>query len=203
MPRPRAAVSFAATALLAGQAAAQTIIDLGVLPGTLRSRGTAISADGQSAAGFCYDIDFYGGRKAFRWTATGGMEDLGFAPSWTSADALAISGHGAVVAGYSGSLVASNYAAFRWTSGGGIQTLSPATSIARGVDGDGSTIVGSSGGMACRWASAGLQLLGGGTTDAFAVSDDGTVIVGKASNSQAFRWTAAGVQYLGAIAGSS
>lgn len=84
--------------------------------------------------------------------------------------------------------------AFRWTVAGGMLGLGhlPGTTrssqgIAFGVSGDGSVVVGASGGHAFRWTSAaGLIDLGVGT--AYGVSDDGSVVVGD-SGGEAVRWT--------------
>jgi probable HAF family extracellular repeat protein len=102
---------------------------------------------------------------------------------------LAGSGDGSVVVGlrWDG---ATNYTlAYRWTAGSGsldIGDLSGGNvfSIARGVSGDGSVIVGPShsaaGQQAFRWTQAtGMVAIGPPGSDAFAVSHDGSVIVGE------------------------
>jgi len=156
--------------------------------------------------------------RAFRWTASGGMQDLGDlggGESW----AQGVSADGAVVVGWSYSLAAEYYRAFRWTASGGMQDLGtlPGSvySLALGVSADGSVVVGwaenaAQHPRAFRWtASGGMQglgTLGGDESEARGVSADGSVVVGGALDADwqwlAFRWTASGgMQDLGALRG--
>jgi len=149
--------------------------------------------------GWAYNATFY---RAFRWTASGGMQDLGTLDgdeSW----ATGVSADGAVVVGYATN-GAGRFRAFRWTALGGMQdlgTLGGDWSEAYGVSADGAVVVGWAYNAAVqyrafRWtASGGMQDLGdlgGGYSWAFGVSADGSVVVGTAGGVYAFRWTAAG-----------
>ncbi|MBY0113391.1 MAG: hypothetical protein K2Y21_11255 [Phycisphaerales bacterium] len=76
-----------------------TYITLGTLPGGTTSNGRAISSNAQAATGAA---DVFGVNHAYRWSAGGGMEDLGLlpgAPVNGSSQGLAISADGLVVAG--------------------------------------------------------------------------------------------------------
>src|ERR671923_944081 len=131
---------------------------------------------------------------AERWTATGGLEDLG------SFSSRGISSDGQVVVG-------NNAHAVRWTPTGGLQdlgTVDGTQSFADDASGTGSVVVGQSRDRngfwkAFRWtATTGMRdigTLGGPMAAAYNVSDDGPVVVGRSltsSNSasdRAFRWT--------------
>jgi probable HAF family extracellular repeat protein len=147
------------------------------------------------------------GRRAFRWTAAGGIQDLGTLggdQSW----ALGVSADGSVVVGWAYN-AAGQKRAFRWTAAGGMQdlgTLGGDRSEATAVSADGSVVVGAAYNAAGQWrafrwtAAGGMQdlgtLPGGGGSEATGVSADGSVVVGSARNAagqwRAFRWTAAG-----------
>src|SRR5262249_9835225 len=86
------------------------------------------------------------------------------------------------------------------------------TSIAFGVDADGTVVVGESSGQVFRWVNGtmtGLGFLPGGKfSRANGVNADGTVVVGDAvdasARTQAFRWTAAsGMVGLGSLPGGN
>jgi probable HAF family extracellular repeat protein len=152
-----------------------------------------VSADGNSVVGL---FGF-----AERWTATGGLEDLG------NFSSRGLSSDGQVVVGNNGHAV-------RWTPAGGLQDLGtvdgtqstvPGTqSFADDASGNGSVVVGQSRDRdgfwkAFRWTAAtgmrDIGTLGGPMAAAYNVSDNGSVVVGRAltsSNSasdRAFRWT--------------
>jgi probable HAF family extracellular repeat protein len=152
-----------------------------------------VSADGNSVVGL---FGF-----AERWTATGGLEDLG------NFSSRGLSSDGQVVVGNNGHAV-------RWTATGGLQDLGtvdgtqstvPGTqSFADDASGNGAVVVGQSRDRdgfwkAFRWTAAtgmrDIGTLGGPMAAAYNVSDDGSVVVGRAltsSNSasdRAFRWT--------------
>ena len=183
---------------------AQRLTWLGTLPGYDNSGASGVSADGSVVVGGA--ASDRGDQHAFRWTALGGMEDLGtFGGYWSGASG--VSADGSVVVGWIRD--ASGYRAFRWTASGGMQdlgTLGGVESEARGVSADGSVVVGWAGNAsgfyrAFRWtASGGMQdlgtLPGGYASGAFGVSADGSVVVGRANNAngdwRAFRWTASG-----------
>jgi probable HAF family extracellular repeat protein len=203
------------TALLLAAAAtlaqAQSITNLGTLPGGNYSNAWGISADGSVVVGFS---DSTNGGRAFRWTSAG-MTDLGTLPGGNSSEARGVSADGSFVVGTSTS--ASGGRAFRWTSAGmtDLGTLPGGNySYAWGISADGSVVVGYSnsanGGRAFRWTSAGMTdlgtLPGGNHSVAYSVSADGSVVVGYSNNpneGRAFRWTSAGMTDLGTLPGGN
>jgi probable HAF family extracellular repeat protein len=193
---------------------AQQLIWLGTLPGGSESAATGVSADGSVVVGEANNAA--GQKRAFRWTAVGGMQDLGTLGGDRS-EATGVSADGSVVVGWADN-AAGEWRAFRWTAAGGMQdlgTLGGYLSAATGVSADGSVVVGTAGdalgwGHAFRWTAAGgmqdLGTLGGGGSEARGVSADGSVVVGRALNAagqwRAFRWTASGgMQDLGTLGG--
>lgn len=166
------------------------------------------------------------GTGAFRWTASGGMQNLGFLEDfqYRYAEANGVSGDGSVVVG-SSAIDAHDPAqgswmrAYRWTEAGGMQNLGTFAgaqySASNAVSKDGTAIVGYSGSdyldHAFRWTAAGgMQDLGtlvaGFSSQARGVSGDGSIVVGTASTagdpfgyaSLAFIWTeTGGMQTLG------
>jgi probable HAF family extracellular repeat protein len=193
------------------------MIDLGTLGGTM-AYASDVSDDGSVVVGMG---DSPAGPRAFLWTYASRMVDLGL-PSDGGGDqqatdtySMAVSGDGAVVAGFSGPI----NDAFRWTVADGmlsLGTLGAGYSIARDCNTDGTVVVGESTGAAddhaFRWTPAtGLQDLGtmpGGTSShATGVSADGSTVVGYGRTSgftaiRAFRWTAAsGMVSLGTLPG--
>jgi probable HAF family extracellular repeat protein len=163
-----------------------------------------ISADGSVVVGWAESAD--GHQRAFRWTADGGMEDLGTLGgdcSW----ATGVSADGSVVVGWAKNVKGDKHA-FRWTADGGIEdlgTLGGRESTPEGISADGSVVVGwadnaAGNPRAFRWTADGgmeaLGTLGGDCSWATGVSADGSVVVGWAENAEgderAFRWTAEG-----------
>jgi probable HAF family extracellular repeat protein len=181
-----------------------------------QSEAGGVSADGSVVVGWAANAA--GQWRAFRWTASGGMQDLGTLggnESWADG----VSADGSVVVG-SAQNAAGWPRAFRWTAARGMQDLGTLPggywSGARGVSADGSVVVGVAENAAekrraFRWTAArGMQdlgTLGGSESEALGVSADGSVVVGSAQNAagkwRAFRWTAAGgMQDLGTLGGS-
>jgi probable HAF family extracellular repeat protein len=181
---------------------AQQLIWLGTLGGD-RSVAWGVSADGSVVVGVAWNAA--GQRRAFRWTAARGMQDLGTLGGSVSV-AAGVSADGSVVVGWAYN-AAGDERAFRWTAAGGMQnlgTLGGDFSTAWGVSADGSVVVGGARNAAgqtraFRWTAAGgmqdLGTLGGNRSEAYGVSADGSVVVGLAFYAtgqwRAFRWTAA------------
>jgi uncharacterized membrane protein len=116
-------------------------ISLGALPGVSLSTARAASADGSVVVGT-------DSARAFRWTAAGGMVDVGAFYSGDSA--RAVSADGSVVVGQDGAL-----GAFIWDAGRGVRGVRNVLqnelglnmsgwmlAVAVGVSADGRTIVG-------------------------------------------------------------
>jgi len=193
------------------------MVDLGMLPGATTAYSTDVSDDGSVVVGTVYATE---GVRAFRWTSAGGMVSLGL-PLDGGGDqqayntyGTAVSGDGAVVAGFSDPV----NDAFRWADAGGMLSLgTPGAgySIAYDSNSDGTVVVGEFtaglGDHAFRWTlQEGLQDLGtmpGGTSShATGVSADGSTVVGHGGTGlagvRAFRWTAAsGMVSLGTLPG--
>ncbi len=206
----------AAAALAPNQGRAQpaSVTDIGRTAGPF----LALSGDGGTLAGTDPSS------VAFIWTAPSGRSLIGVPSGATTSSAFAISADGSVVAG--DDTTASGTRAFRWTRAGGfadLGALNPAApfgaTLANGISGDGSTIVGSSTSTTTAasgapnlashpfiWTAAtGLIDLTPGSTEngtATAISRNGLVVVGTESPTglhpsalpiaTAFRWTAAG-----------
>ena len=207
-------------ALLATVAWSQSITWLGTLPYGDWSWAYGVSADGAVVVGVAENAA--GWTRAFRWTASGGMQDLDTLGGRDSA-ARGVSADGSVVVGTDLDYYDYNdyYArAFRWTVDSGTQNLGAlggGESAAYGVSADGTVVVGEARNAAgeyraFRWtASGGMQdlgTLGVGWSAAYGVSADGAVVVGWAQNAtwqrRAFRWTASGgMQDLGTLPGGN
>jgi probable HAF family extracellular repeat protein len=200
------------------------------------SYAMAVSDDGNAVAGWSLNItgiqtnwpwpdgDWWGSQRAFRWTRSGGTQDLGTL-GWDRTWAQSISADGQTVVG---AYRTGDYAwrAFRWTPSSGMVDLGSLGTDwvdANDVSSDGSVVVGESYGSGpsgwgvygFRWTqSTGMVNLGTLSgyrfTHALAVSADGAIVVGVANldwapywnNNQAWRWTAAtGIVGLGVPTG--
>jgi uncharacterized membrane protein len=166
-----------------------------------------LSADGQVAAG---RIGTFNPTRAGRWTAAGGLQDLGTLSGEIRGVAIGVSGDGGTLFGYVSGTLTSSSRPFRWTAATGMTALGvPAGyvgALAGPVSADATTtaVIGvTSGGnfAAMRWtATGGYQTLSmpGPATNSFSesVSADGSTVVGyytpAGSGDRAFRWTAAG-----------
>jgi probable HAF family extracellular repeat protein len=200
-------------------------VDLGVFPSTdppTFSDARDVSSDGSVVVGVSSHPTRGRLGVAYRWTAGGGMVDLGrlplsHPPPGFRALANGVSADGRVVVGQASGEYTME--PFRWTESTGMASLGGFPEIPPGaasgealdVSADGSVVVGWGTGAqgyqnAFRWtASGGMEPLGGFPTgynsEAVAVSADGRTVVGRAgpgTRSRAFRWTAAeGVVWIG------
>lgn len=223
-PTPSSGISLAGScaagvvasiaALITPTASAQSISELGSLTPGDNCQAMAISADGTVVVGYS---NVPGGNHAFRWTAAGGMQDLGDF-GYNSA-ATSVSADGTCVVGWAAVLLTrpdgsqGGYArVIRWTAEGGLQniggssTSDPSNGIAnsgigRAVNGNGSVVLGDGGGCILtetfRWTpAAGTHSIGTfplsdpcySNVTAYALNLDGTVAVGQA-DLRAYRWT--------------
>jgi probable HAF family extracellular repeat protein len=161
------------------------------------AEATSVSHDGSVVVG---ENGFAG---SFRWTASGGTQNLGSMPTGWQSAARGVSGDGLVVVG--GGNIVDEYnqgwnRAYRWSSITGMQSIGTLTqgsnSNALGVNFDGSVIVGESSNQAFRWTSGsgmiGLGFLAGQSSSlASAVNGDGSMIIGHSGQS-GFQWTSTG-----------
>jgi probable HAF family extracellular repeat protein len=153
------------------------------------SEAYGVSADGAVVVGWAKRRRAY---RAFRWTASGGMQDLGTLGGYWS-EAYGVSADGSVVVGWAFN-AAGHDRAFRWTASGGMQDLGTLGGYCqRGLWCFRRRLRGGRLGLqrriqdrAFRWtASGGMQnlgTLGGIESAAYGVSADGSVVVGWAYN---------------------
>jgi probable HAF family extracellular repeat protein len=140
--------------------------------------------------------------RAFRWTETTGMQDLGTLGGVNS-EAYSASGDGSVIVGRATN-ASGWYRPFRWTSSGGMQDLGTAppeflSGDALDVSTDGASAAGGFGFAELWTTSGGLRDLG--DFSARGLSPDGQVVVGKTGH--AVRWTSTGgLQDLGTVGGT-
>ncbi|MDO9637004.1 MAG: hypothetical protein Q7J44_00515 [Pseudotabrizicola sp.] len=181
---------------------AYEICDLGTLDTGTRSGASGISADGTVVIGYANTSD---GMRPFRWTQSGGMQNLGVLSN-AHTTARGVSADGTVVVGTSWDR------GFRWVEGVGLSdigTLAGGDTTANAVSPDGSVVVGysmvSDIKRAYRWTETSMEaLFGGDHSEALGVNSDGTVIVGHYSTGWwvAFRWVeGVGMQSLGSLGG--
>ena len=156
-------------------------LELGVLPGGFASEGWGVNGSG-SVVGVSLSA---AGERAFIWTATGGMQDLG-SLGGTNSSAVAINETGTVV-GYADSASGASVA-FRWTASDGMQPLGGVESKANDVNGAGVVVGTHTVGVdthAFMWSDEGgfvdLGVIGDGyRAEALAINNAG-VIVGLSS----------------------
>lgn len=153
---------------------------------------TALTPDAATVVGYGYSGN---AQVPFRWTAAGGLSDLGALPE--NADGvrpLAISHDGSVIAGATFQ-EGRERDLFRWTEEAGISVIGPALYIAYGVvmflSADGSVVVGESPDPTngFRWtATDGAVSLLDTWSSAKDMSPDGTMVLGQGTYS-GFLWT--------------
>jgi len=209
--RFNALLSACVLSLIATAGWSQSITWLGTLPGGDWSYAYGVSDNGVVVG---VAINAAGQWRAFRWTASGGMQDLGTLGG-NQSFAYGVSANGSVVVGWATN-DAVQYRAFRWENGvmQDLGTLGGDYSAAYGVSANGTVVVGEADndagrGRAFRWENGVMQdlgTLGGNQSFAYGVSANGAVVVGWARNAvgypRAFRWTAAGgMQNLGTLPG--
>jgi uncharacterized membrane protein len=197
--------------LSAGVAWAIPFQGLGALEPGGNSAATGISADGAVIVGYA---GLGGAQTGFRWTESGGMVAIprpaGIAQAWASG----VSADGSYVCGWASSNppTAANTEGWRWNVSGAMDTIVLAGKevVAKGISGDGSTVVGAADSQAFAWTAAGgIDGLGGLSAPPFrsaanAISADGLVIVGEsldvmAGVSESFRYTGGAMSSVGAF----
>ncbi|RMH41233.1 MAG: hypothetical protein D6689_11620 [Deltaproteobacteria bacterium] len=182
---------------------------LGTLPGHSSSIALAVADGGNAVVGLSGTP---ASGRAFRWTRTDGMTDLGVLPTGTRSQANGVSGDGTIVVGTADITIGTSSFTrpFVWTADTGMVDLmgTPAQCSTEGealaISHDGTTIVGWREVMgtsdcerhAFRWrdgAFEDLGTLGGDFTYAYAVSADGSVVVGSSFDpmgvEHAVKWT--------------
>ncbi len=150
----------------------QGLVDLGTLPGFTFGDALATNADGSVVVGRAYGGG--NGLRAWSWTASAGLVDLG------EGSATAVTPDGAIVAGYTQS-----GCVWRWTMAGGLEIVDCVDQAeVVDIDASGDVLLGSysdgAGRRAARWVTGlGRESLGlTGLAEATAMSADGATIVG-------------------------
>ncbi len=191
-----------------------------ILPTGLNGAATGVSEAANVATGWSTYGWSFSQFRAFRWTASGGIENLGGLPNMPNSRGTAISDDGEALTGFAWG--AAGTRAFIWTPADGMQSLGvlPGSNHSYGYDvsGDGTTVVGAcdgSGGFrtAFVWTSQGGMFAlvppsqFAPQSSARAVSRDGAVVVGNistATGTRAFVWTpTAGIIDLGLPMGAT
>jgi probable HAF family extracellular repeat protein len=198
--------------------AAEGMQDIGTLPNGAWAAAGGVSGDGAIVVGNALNVCCGGGLenlRAFRWTASGGMQSLGTLPGGRFSQEPSANADGSVIVGsanFAGPDIDAQHV-FRWTSEGGMQDLGcpPGgySCNAYDVSGDGSAIVGRSitQGRALLWtaqlgmvdlntylSTLGLDLAGWELIEARAISADGSAIVGNGFyNGDTRAWLVTGV----------
>ncbi len=194
-------------------ATTNTMTAIGDFPGDpFYSVSEAISGDGNTVVGYGRDANF--GTKAFRWTQSDGLINMGVLPGYVASIAYAVSQDGSVIAGRCTDTTSTGqvFEAWRWTSGGGMQGLGwlpgGTTSVGSHITADGTTVFGQANGgnsgyfiwqaatgmrdLGDVWQSDyGIDLTGWNIIQLTDISADGKIFTGLASDpngkTQAFR----------------
>jgi len=186
LPGSRAGIAYAASAdgsVVVGQSYisgeprgfrwANGMQNLGTLGGS-ESIAYSVSADGRVVVGMARNA--LGERRAFRWTAHLGMENLGVLPGAELSVAYDISADGRVIVGQCGSSSAQGRGPFRWTPSRGIENLNItyASLLTNGAT--------------LKWAAAispnGRYIVGDGTRGAFLLDTGVTQQMGDVNGDQ-------------------
>jgi uncharacterized membrane protein len=193
--------------------AAPTFTGVMALPGGIGVEPQSMTADGAVIVGWS---DSSSGRRATRWTLSGGLQDLGSLPDESPSQAYGVTDDGALIVGYAGFEGDAQARATRWTLPTGTVPLQASSAALRhaalAISGSGTVITGYTeiqplGRIeAFRWTSAtGIVTLGTlspvvpTSSSAQHVSRDGSMIVGVSGTgepgfgpevSSPFRWTA-------------
>lgn len=147
--------------------------DLGHFPGQLYAQAFDVSDDGGVVVGSSGTWSTGTGWSylhAFRWTAGGGMQDLGVLPGDARSEAVGVSGDGSIVVGMGLDAALTTQRALVWTSASGMVELSTYLTTlgvdltgwdlgeVRGISADGSAIFGNgiSNGQTSGWVVTGL-----------------------------------------------
>ncbi len=189
-----------------------TVTDIGTLKSDLSglARANGVDDSGNVVVG---GASARNGFHAFRWTPTGGMQDLGTIGGVKGfSEAHAVSGDGLVVVGRSAIPAPVDNRAFRWSEGTGmVQLLAPNEADLRetralAVSQDGTYVAGFTIAQtpkrfrAIRWDGAGTGMYLGdltpnndGNSRATGISDDGSIVVGvsefdASTNLRGFIW---------------
>ena len=107
--------------LIGASVQAQTIIGIGVLPGSTSSYAYGVSGDGSTVVGVS-------GTMAFRWTTGSGIQDLGKLAGASLAGAYAANYDGSIIVGDS---TKSQSRAFKWSQSSGMEALDVPSSSGR------------------------------------------------------------------------
>lgn len=162
------------------------------------SVATGVSGNGLVVFGSYWNAT--AGEHAFRWTGSGGFEDLGKLDGGTQIKANGASRTGSVIVGRGVPAGSSWGKAFTWTAAtGAVNMNAPGyDSEATATSNDGSVIVGNQYPRGFRWTAASGFVTLPDWTFARDVSGNGNVITGTTSQSgaantqRAYRWTSAG-----------
>ena len=162
------------------------------MPTGWQSAARGVSGDGLIVVGGGNIVDEYNQEwnRAYRWSASTGMQSIGTLAQFTHSNALGVNFDGSVIVGES------NNQAFRWTAGSGMVGLGflagQSSSLASAINGDGSMIIGHSGQSGFQWTSTGgMQSLTGAWAGSYrprALTADGSIIVG--AHAIGSNWTA-------------